>query len=87
MNTPKLTDKQVEGRQPPAKSMRRKMFTLICYAYIFLGLCCIASGCALYAMPFYMGSQHPVGGLLIGVLIGFGLLRIGTAVVNLRRLN
>ena len=67
--------------------MRRQMFTIICYAYIFLGFCSIAGGCLLYILPLYMGSKHPVGGLLIVVLIGFGLARIVTSIMNLRRLN
>lgn len=72
---------------PAGRTMRRQMFTIVCCAYIFLGFCSIAAGILLYVMPMYMGSKEHVGGIITVVLIGFGLARIGTAIINLRRLN
>ena len=68
-----------------AQQMRRQMFVMMCYAYIVLGVCSIAAGCLVYAMPLFLGSKHPKHidfgmGFLIVVLIGFGCARIGTAI-------
>jgi hypothetical protein len=73
-------------------TMRRQMFVMMCYAYIFLGVCSIAAGCLVYALPLFLGSKHPKHidfgmGFLIVVLIGFGMARIGTAILNLRRIT
>ena len=74
------------------QQMRRQMFVTMCYAYIVLGVCSVVAGCLVYALPLFLGSKHPkhidVGmGFLIVVLIGFGLARIGTAILNLRRIK
>ena len=72
--------------------MNRQMFTLMCYAYMFLGACSIVAGGLVYALPLFLGSKHPKHidaglGFIIVVLIGFGTARIATAIVNLRRIS
>ena len=72
--------------------MNRQMFTLMCYAYMFLGACSIVAGGLIYALPLFLGSKHPKHidaglGFIIVVLIGFGTARIATAIINLRRIR
>lgn len=82
----------LQAKKITPQTMRRQMFVTVCYAYILLGFCSIVAGCLVYAMPLFLGSKHPkhidVGmGFLIVVLIGFGMARISTAILNLRRIN
>lgn len=78
-------------RRPDA-GYRRQIFVLVCYAYIILGACSIVGGVLLYSMPFFLNHRHALHidigtGFLILVLVGFGFVRIGTALYNLRRMN
>lgn len=80
-----------QRRLPGNRQISRQMFALMCYAYLFLGVCSIVAGGLIYALPLFLGSKHPKHidaglGFIIVVLIGFGAARIISAVVNLRRL-
>lgn len=74
------------------RTMSRPIFVGMCYAYMFLGACSVVAGILVYVMPLFLGLKHAKHidagmGFLIVVLVGFGLVRIGTAIKNLRRIK
>jgi len=69
---------------------RKNFFRVICVVYIVLGCACIAAGLFLMYGPAAM-TGHPTARLdnstlsIVGILIFFGFVRIGTAIFNLWR--
>ena len=74
------------------RAMTTPIFAVMCYAYMFLGVCSIVAGGLVYAIPLFLGLKHArhidAGmGFIIVVLVGFGLARVVTAITNLRRIR
>jgi hypothetical protein len=78
----------LSGKERPA---RRNLWALLCRVYLGLGLLSVGLGLAIVLAPRWVGLAAPEAASirfgLAGILIFFGLLRIGNALYQLRRLR